>query len=778
MDLQQTQPFEYQLRDDLLAGSDVDEGTPSQRPSRPRTISSRSAESHANQVEDDDAALLIRGYQSRRTSRRVLRWISRQFRWITSWVDDDWLVLTLLGVTIALIGFGLDYAINSLHQLRDEITAGLAPFPQYLTWLTFSLFCILLATALTHFLSPDAIGSGIPQMKSILQGARLPGYLSGATLLAKVLGLTFASGSGLPIGKEGPFVHVASILMEQIARVFPKISTNESRRLELLAAASAVGVASNFGAPIGGVLFSIEVTSTYFAVRNYWRGFYASVIGAFVFRVLAVVIANEKTITALFTTEFDAFPFDLWEMLAFILLGTICGLFSALFVLLHRKIAEGERILSQEGRALHFLRHSRYIYPALVTLVVSTLLFPRLFGGYMGLVQRTEIDHLFTTKPLGCIEEWSHQPVLLSLTLFIILKFGLTALSITLPIPAGVFVPVFVLGAGVGRFFGESMALFFPFGLMGDQEEVVDPDAFPVSLECGWNTVHHIVPGGYAVVGAAALAGGITHTISTSVIVFELTGQIHHILPVMVAVLISNAVCQSLSPSIYDSIIQLRGMPYLPDLRRGRAYKQTVESIMRRDVTCLSLHCPYGKISRLLRSSSLAHFPLVDNLTNMVLIGSVHRRVLRALAADQVESLLQLQLPDDELREARRELLRTTIDLAGVPIDPSPFQLVAKTSLYKVHVLFSTLGISTAYVTNMGRLIGVVGMEEVRAAIISQNQRRFETNAPGRPHPREMVNFVDQPTTDPRELSVSRYDTGRVDSEEAFEQLSISSSQL
>lgn len=49
---------------------------------------------------------------------------------------------------------------------------------------------------------------------------------------------------------------------------------------------------------------------------------------------------------------------------------------------------------------------------------------------------------------------------------------------------------------------------------------------------------------GYAVVGAAALSGSVTHTISTSVIVFELTGQIHHILPVMVAVLIANAVCQ------------------------------------------------------------------------------------------------------------------------------------------------------------------------------------------------------------------------------------------
>lgn len=37
-----------------------------------------------------------------------------------------------------------------------------------------------------------------------------------------------------------------------------------------------------------GVLFSIEVTSTYFAVRNYWRGFFAATFSAFVFRVFAV----------------------------------------------------------------------------------------------------------------------------------------------------------------------------------------------------------------------------------------------------------------------------------------------------------------------------------------------------------------------------------------------------------------------------------------------------------------------------------------------------------
>ena len=45
---------------------------------------------------------------------------------------------------------------------------------------------------------------------------------------------------------------------------------------------------SNVCVCVPGVLFSIEVTSTFFAVRNYWRGFFAATFSAFIFRVLAV----------------------------------------------------------------------------------------------------------------------------------------------------------------------------------------------------------------------------------------------------------------------------------------------------------------------------------------------------------------------------------------------------------------------------------------------------------------------------------------------------------
>lgn len=70
-------------------------------------------------------------------------------------------------------------------------------------------------------------------------------------------------------------------------------------------------------------------------------------------------------------------------------------------------------------------------------------------------------------------------------------------------------------------------------------------------------------------VGAAALSGAVTHTVSTAVIVFELTGQISHILPVMIAVILANAVAQSLQPSLYDSIIRIKKLPYLPELGWG-----------------------------------------------------------------------------------------------------------------------------------------------------------------------------------------------------------------
>ena len=68
-----------------------------------------------------------------------------------------------------------------------------------------------------------------------------------------------------------------------------------------------------------------------------------------------------------------------------------------------------------------------------------------------------------------------------------------------------------------------------------------------------------------------------------------------------------------------------------------------------------------------------------------------------------------------------KQEMEKTVNFSDIHIDPAPFQLVEKSSLLKVHSLFSMLGVNHAYVTTIGRLIGVVGLKELRKAIEDAN---------------------------------------------------------
>ncbi|GMR34360.1 hypothetical protein PMAYCL1PPCAC_04555, partial [Pristionchus mayeri] len=392
-------------------------------------------------------------------------------------------------------------------------------------------------------------GSGIPEMKTILRGVILKEYLTIRTFLTKIAGLTLALGSGLPLGKEGPFVHVSSIVASQLGRLihgFKGIYENESRSTEMLAAGCAVGVACTFSAPIGGVLFSIEVTSVFFAVRNYWRGFFSAACAAIVMRVLIPVLKDpELDLNAFFQTHFPpGKAFTLEEMPFFVILGIICGLLAALFIFLHRSL-----VLFLRRNELMKKIFQRYwlLYPMLVTLLVGIITFPEGFGQFMAGKQKftRTVHDLFMnctwslpgTNPYGChtnvTKNWSGKegdtPVFTSLWGFSVVFYFLSILCTTLPIPAGIFMPVFVLGAAFGRLMGEHLSAMFSGFIFGVKSQA-------------------IYPGIYSVVGTAAFAGAVTHTVSVSVIIFEVTGQVLFLLPVMIAVIISNAVCSYFQP--------------------------------------------------------------------------------------------------------------------------------------------------------------------------------------------------------------------------------------
>ncbi|XP_063741804.1 chloride channel protein 2a isoform X1 [Eleginops maclovinus] len=765
---------------------------------------------------------------------------SRCQKFLISRVGEDWIFLILLGLLMALVSWVMDYAIAFCQEAQKWMYGGLDSnmLLQYIAWVTYPVVLITFSAGFTQILAPQAVGSGIPEMKTILRGVVLKEYLTFKTFVAKVIGLTCALGSGMPLGKEGPFVHVASLCAALLSKVMAPLfggiymeepfegSKNELRNTEMLSAACAVGVGCCFAAPIGGVLFSIEVTSTFFAVRNYWRGFFAATFSAFIFRVLAVWNQEEETITALFKTRFRLdFPFDLQELPAFAILGIACGFGGALFVYLNRLIVECMR--KQKTINKFLLRNPslpvrRLVYPALVTLLVSTLTFPPGLGQFMAgqLTQHESLVALFDNRTWcrqGVAEEfdyishhngWKHPQVnvFITLVLFIVMKFWMSAVATTMPVPCGAFMPVFLIGAGFGRLVGEVMATMFPDGIHAD------------------GSVYPIVPGGYAVVGAAALSGAVTHTVSTAVIVFELTGQISHILPVMIAVILANAVAQSLQPSLYDSIIRIKKLPYLPELGMGHheKYNIRVEDIMVRDVRYITLNSCYRDLQEMLLTGQLKTLALVESRESMILLGSIERLQLQSLLSVQLgrqqrlEYLRQLaqdngtqdhlpslttdstpsspcshinasttsrqavrflisteestsfspvianaQLPlksalktvsaisdtetpnssqtlscadhDKDLMEDSTETedgmtpsdiaeweeqqLDKPVDFKNCKIDPAPFQLVEQTSLHKTHTIFSLLGLDHAYVTSMGRLVGVVSLKELRKAI-------------------------------------------------------------
>merc|ERR1719436_1974828 len=81
----------------------------------------------------------------------------------------------------------------------------------------------------------------------------------------------------------------------------------------------------------------------------------------------------------------------------------------------------------------------------------------------------------------------------------------------------------------------------------------------------------------------------------------------------------------------------------------------------------------------------------------------------------------------EEQREWERQEMEKTVNFSDIHIDPAPFQLVEKSSLLKVHSLFSMLGVNHAYVTTIGRLIGVVGLKELRKAIEDVNHHHGQS---------------------------------------------------
>lgn len=209
------------------------------------------------------------------------RW--RRKLWESYDAGQAWIVVTIVGIAIGLNAAFLNIITEWLSDIKLghcstafylnesfccwgaesgcpewKRWSGFGPLNYFLYILFAGAFAFTSARLVKSY-APYAAGSGISEIKCIIAGFVMKGFLGWWTLAIKSIGLPLAIASGLSVGKEGPSVHYAVCTGNVISRLFDKYKRNAAKTREILSASAAAGVAVAFGSPIGGVLFSLEV---------------------------------------------------------------------------------------------------------------------------------------------------------------------------------------------------------------------------------------------------------------------------------------------------------------------------------------------------------------------------------------------------------------------------------------------------------------------------------------------------------------------------------------
>jgi chloride channel 2 len=121
----------------------------------------------------------------------------------------------------------------------------------------------------------------------------------------------------------------------------------------------------------------------------------------------------------------------------------------------------------------------------------------------------------------------------------------------------------------------------------------------------------------YAIVGAAALGGAVTRTVSIAMIVFEMIGQTSHMVPLLVGTLMAYAVSNALSISIYDALLEIKNLPFLPTLSGMSTYSLTAKDLINENFLYLTKDSKLADVAIIITKLGFtpATIPVVESET-------------------------------------------------------------------------------------------------------------------------------------------------------------------
>eukprot|EP00946_MAST-07B_sp_MAST-7B-sp1_P000624 g624.t1 len=280
-----------------------------------------------------------------------------------------WALTFAVAAVTASIAVLLTFTTEKLVSLKFSIffmlagnssEAGLtaADFRASLFLAMLQILLVLLSSIIVIFIAPVAAGSGIPEIKCLLNGIKIPFVVRVKTLFVKCTGVILSVAAGLPVGKEGPMIHSGAVVGAGLSQGksttcgidtgFSKFAElrNDREKSDFISCGAAAGVAAAFGAPIGGVLFCLEEGNSWWSPSLTWRTFFSAMCGALLVDVF-LSAASESFEQRKFgfgylsqpgmlsfgsiTIDDHEHPFQLWEMPVFALMGFIAGLIGSSF---------------------------------------------------------------------------------------------------------------------------------------------------------------------------------------------------------------------------------------------------------------------------------------------------------------------------------------------------------------------------------------------------------------------------------------------------------------
>ena len=373
-------------------------------------------------------------------------------------------------------------------------------------------------------LAPSGRARGIDE---VIQSAALnSGRVGKRQGLASALAALVTLSTGGSTGREGPAVHIGAVIASWVS---DRLKASPITARDILGCAAAAAVSASFNAPLAGAIFALEVVLRHYALHSFGPIVVSSVAAAVVSRIHF----GEYT-------QFDLPPHTVafyWEMPAFAILGIVSGLVA---VVMMRGLFFAEQVGNRVQEVMHLPDSLR----------------PAVAGAFLGLLA-IWFPHIIGVGYETTFDALTSKVAFFACVVFAVIKVIAVAITFAGRMGGGVFSPAIMVGALTGAAFGNIATAIFPH--ISGLESL------------------------YALAGMGAVAGAVLGApISSTLIVFELTGDYQAAIAVMIAVSLASAVSDRLvARSFFLTQLENKGL-HLSDGPQGYlAATMTARHLMR-----------------------------------------------------------------------------------------------------------------------------------------------------------------------------------------------------